>query len=241
MIPKKIHYIWVGKNPLNDFTLKCIESWKKHCPEYEIIEWNESNFNINSNLFCSEAYQSKKWAFCSDYIRLNILYNHGGIYLDTDVELIVSLDKFLHLPAFIGFEDTRVFSTAVIGASKSNLWIKEQLSYYGTRKFIKPNGKFDTTTNPVIISKRTKKLYPNFQHNNTEQHFDNLSVFPREYFSPINVDTKALKITKNTHAIHHFDGSWIVNNTLKRKIISIYKKIVGEKVATFVRRLRDGV
>ena len=119
MIPKKIHYCWFGGNPLPELAIKCLESWKKYCPDYEIIEWNETNFNLDSCEYVREAYQAKKWAFVSDYARLKVVYDNGGIYLDTDVELIKSLDRLLKNKSFFGTETTGVVATGLgFGAEK---------------------------------------------------------------------------------------------------------------------------
>ena len=127
MIPKIIHYCWVGRNPLPENTKKYIETWKYFCPDYEIIEWNEDNFDINSNQYAAEAYAAKKWAFVSDYMRLSVLYKYGGIYLDTDMELIKKLDVFLKHHAFTAFESRELISAGIIGAEKDSKWIKHIL------------------------------------------------------------------------------------------------------------------
>ena len=124
MIPKIIHYCWFGGNPLPPLALKCIESWKKYCPDYEIKIWDESNFDININKYATEAYEAKKWAFVSDVARLWVLYNYGGIYMDTDLEVIKPLDEFLYHKAFSGFEDEVNIPTGIIASEKNNNWIK---------------------------------------------------------------------------------------------------------------------
>ena len=118
MIPKKIHYCWFGKNPLPEQTKQYIETWKKYCHDYEIIEWNEDNFDINQNQYCKEAYEAKKWAFVSDYVRLKVLYDNGGIYMDTDIEVIKPLDDLLQYNWFAGFEAEDRIQTGVIGAER---------------------------------------------------------------------------------------------------------------------------
>lgn len=233
MIPRKIHYVWVGGNPLTPLAEKCIESWKKFCPDYEIVRWDESNFDINENTYCKQAYEKKKWAFVSDYIRLKVLYEHGGVYLDTDVEVIKNIDKFLKYPAFSGFENETNVQTGVIASEKNNLWIKRNLDFYSYHSFIKKNGSLDLTTNVITITNITKKMYPQIALNNTEQHFESVSFFPKDYFCPLSYVTKELEITKNTHMIHHFAGSWIGRPSLFQKIIkkikSVIKKIIGKK------------
>lgn len=135
MIPKVIHYCWFGKKPLPELALKCIESWKKYCPDYEIKEWNEESFDINMYIYARQAYDAKKWAFVSDVARLYVLYQEGGIYMDTDVELLKSIDCFLENDAFSGFEDKKSVPTGIMGAVKNNNVIKEFLDEYNEAFF----------------------------------------------------------------------------------------------------------
>lgn len=242
MIPKVIHYVWVGGNPLTPLAERCIESWKKYCPDYEIKQWNETNFDINSNQYCREAYESKKWAFVSDYIREKVLYEHGGIYMDTDVEVIKSLDKFLKHPAFSGFENDTMIPTGIMACEKGNLWMKNLLSYYDNRFFIISNGKFDLTTNVESITKITKKMYPNLVLDGELKELDNVVFYPKDYFCPIDYETKECILTKNTHTIHHFSGSWKERPTFiqkfKQKIKIIIKLIIGKKNTERIRQRR---
>jgi hypothetical protein len=209
MIPKIIHCVWIGGKPKSEMALKCIKSWKRVCPDYKLVEWNERNFDINSNTYCKQAYEKGKMAFVSDYIRMHALYNQGGVYMDTDVELIKPFNDFLKYPAFGGFEEVKYISTGILGAEKGNRWIGAMLDQYEEREFIKPNGEPDLTTNVKVLSGLTKQLYPEFEYNNTEQHFKDFSIFPTEYFSPYNWRTKETHITKNTVSVHHFSGSWL--------------------------------
>jgi len=227
-IPKILHYVWVGGNPLTPLAEKCIESWKKFCPDYEIIRWDESNFDIESNLYCKQAYDNKKWAFASDYMRLWVLHEHGGIYMDTDVEVTKPLDKFLSLPAFSGFEKKEYIPTGIIAAAKGNLWTKKMLSYYDNDKsFIKPNGSLDLTTNVVTITNMTKEMYPELRLDGTEQHLEHVSFYPADFFCPIDLKTKILTETKNTHTIHHFSGSWLHRGVMY-KTLRCFKKMFGQ-------------
>ena len=160
MIPKVFHYCWFGGNPLNAMAEKCIESWKKHCPDYEILRWDESNFDVNSNSFVKEAYEQKKWAFVSDYVRLWVLYNFGGIYLDADVELLKNIDSLLDLGDVItGYQEDITIPAALMAANKGNIWIEKQLSYYHNRHFIDQDGKCDMTTNSIIITQLSAKEF----------------------------------------------------------------------------------
>ena len=159
-IPKKIHYCWFGGNPKPELALKCIKSWKKYCPDYEIIEWNESNFDVNANQYCRDAYKEKKWAFVTDYARLVILYEHGGVYFDTDVQVIRSIDALLEHPAFMGIErasdSCKVASGLALGSEKGNPLIKEIMDDYDTASFYRSDGSIDITTCTVRNSETTR-------------------------------------------------------------------------------------
>lgn len=233
MIPKIIHYIWVGGKPLTKLAEKCIKSWKKYCPDYEIKRWDESNFNINENEYCKEAYEAKKWAFVSDYIRVKVLSEYGGIYMDTDVEVIKSLDEFLDNPAFSGFENDTMISTGIMACEKGNKWMKEILSYYDDAHFLNKDGTFDLTTNIVTITNTTKKMFSNIKLDNTYQAFEDVVFYTKDYFCPIDYDTKDLNKTANTHTIHWFAGSWLPKPPFKQRCKSFVSKclklVLGKK------------
>lgn len=207
MIPKIIHYCWFGKNKKSPLVQKCIASWKHYCKDYDIREWNEDTFDIESCSFTKEAYAAKKWAFVSDYARLSILKKHGGIYVDTDVEIIRPLDCFLQHKAFSGFENNTAIPTGIMGAEAGNPWIAYLLTYYDKRHFISWNGKCNTTTNVKIITRMTKNAYP-FHADNTYQELENVVIYPKEYFCPKDYTTGQIHCTENTYCIHHFNGSW---------------------------------
>lgn len=207
-IPRKIHYCWFGGNPLPETAKKYIASWKKFCPDYEIIEWNEKNFDINCCPYVKEAYQAKKWAFVTDYVRLFVLYTYGGIYMDTDVEVIGNLDIFLNNSSFSGFENDEQIPTGIIAAEKGNLWIKRLLYYYQERHFILKDGYLDLTTNVNTITKITKANYP-IKLNNTYQMLGDVTFYPKEYFCPKDFETQKIYLTNKSVTIHHFNGSWI--------------------------------
>lgn len=217
MIPKKIHYCWFGKNPLPKEVIKCIDSWKKWCPDYEIIEWNESNYDLDKNEYVRETYSRKKWAFLTDYVRLDVIYNEGGIYLDTDVELIKPIDDLLNLECFLGMEQPGKVATGLgFGAVKGNEFIKENKEYYEKNSFISADGEFKK----VICVEITSNLLINkgMKVSNTLQDIGKIRVFPTEYFCPLKLGTNKLNITKNTYSIHHYTASWKSNNKLIRKI-----------------------
>ena len=208
MIPKVIHYCWFGGNPLNDMAKKCIESWKKYCPDYEIVEWNESNFDIGTSCdYVKEAYEAKKWAFVSDYVRLWAIYNYGGIYLDVDVELIKSIDFLRKNKAFFGFEDDNNIATGVgFGAEKDNDVVKELINDYNNIHFKNSDGKFDLTPCPSRNTRIFKKW--GFEGNGKKQIVNGNVVYPKDYFCPKDYNTNILNITENTVSIHHFIASW---------------------------------
>ena len=181
-IPKKIHYCWFGGNPLPELAQKCIASWKKYCPDYEIIEWNESNFDINEGDYAREAYEAKKWAFVTDYVRLKVLYDYGGIYMDTDVEVLKPLDPLLEYEAVSGFESDTDIPTGLIASVKNHSMIFELLSEYNSLHFIDSNGEPDLTTNVMRITRTFTKH--GFKPNNTMQSINNFTLLPKDYLCP---------------------------------------------------------
>lgn len=232
-IPKVIHYCWFGKGELPNLAKKCIESWKEYCPEYEIIQWDESNFDINSNRYVKEAYEAKKYAFVSDYVRLYVLYNYGGIYMDTDVEVLKPLDYFLDNKAFSGFETKETLTTSIIGSIRKNEFFKLLLSYYDDKRFIADNGKYDMTTNVEIITKYCLKY--GLKTNNEIQSINGFVLYPIEYFSPKDYNTGKIKLTKNTYTIHHFSASWInKSDKFKQKII----RIIGPNITNWIVKIK---
>lgn len=207
MIPKVIHYCWFGRGKMPELAVKCIESWKKNCPDYEIKEWNEDNYDLDMFPYTREAYDNRKFAFVTDVVRLYVLYNEGGIYMDTDVEVLKPLDKFLVHHAFSGFESEVDVPTGIMASEKKGLWVKENLDYYNGRHFITPNGSFDLRSNVVTI---TQLLLPHgLKRDNSYQDIDKMiTIYPKDYFCPKDYNSKEIMLTENTHCIHHFNGSW---------------------------------
>lgn len=210
MIPKVIHYCWFGGNPKPKLAEKCIKSWRRHCPDYKIIEWNETNFDVNQNKYCKEAYEAKKWAFVTDYARLAILYQYGGIYFDTDVEVIRNIDDLLIHRCFMGIENSdrniQVASGLGTGAEKNCEIIREMLQDYEDISFIKSNGEFDITTCTVRNTNILKKY--GYVEKDCNQTIKEVKIFSSEYFSPMNMESGIIKKTKNTYSIHHYSLSW---------------------------------
>ncbi len=238
MIPKKIHYCWFGGDNLPELAIKCIESWKKFCPDYEIIEWNESNFDINCNDYVREAYNAKKWAFVSDYARFKIIYDCGGIYFDTDVELIKSLDNIIKKGPFMGCEAQNLRASRIALAANPGLalaanpglpLIKTILDCYDNSHFINPDGSQNLKT---VVNRTTEILekYGFNKYNTGIQFIDGIYIYPQEYFCPLNYRTGELDITSNTVAIHHYVASWQDKKERKyHRITQKMRKVFGEK------------
>lgn len=238
MIPKKIHYCWFGRNPKSKLALKCIESWKQKLPDYEMIEWNEDTFDINENVFCKEAYEAKKWAFVTDYVRLKVLYEYGGIYMDTDVEVLDSLEDFLSNRAFSGFEDNCSVPTGIMASEAKHPFFAELLAYYNNRHFTLEDGTYDVTTNVQIITETASNK--GLRLDNTMQVVEDFAFYPNDYFCPMSWKTRKLNITKNTKTIHHFAGSWLSEDIRKsNKRYQFVVRLFGEKVADFLLNLKN--
>lgn len=214
MIPKKIHYCWFGNAPLPDDAKKCIESWKKFCPEHEIIEWNESNFDFSDCPYAMEAYRAKKWAFVSDYARFKILYEHGGIYFDTDVELIKSIDDLTDKGPFFGLEKespSNSIKCAVapglgLAACPGLDFYKAMIEKYESMHFTEPDGREVLTT---VVEYTTEELRKRGLKDTYEvQKVDDFYIYPPDYFCPMDYISGEISITPNTRSIHHYAMSW---------------------------------
>ena len=218
-IPKKIHYCWFGGNPLSKIAIKCIKSWKKHCPDYEIIEWNESNFDVNQNEYCKEAYAAKKWAFVTDYARLAILHKYGGVYFDTDVELVRNIDDLLENACFMGIEKSirvvEVASGLGVGAEAGHPLIKEIIDDYDGVHFLKEDGTFDLTTCTVRNTRVLRKH--GYCDEDRTQTVAGATIYASEYFSPIEMENGFMKKTENTYSIHHYGLSWTTEEKRKAR------------------------
>lgn len=214
-IPKTIHYCWFGNNSIPKKNLKWMESWKIHCPDYQIIRWDESNYDITKNAYIYEAYKAKKWGFVSDYARIDVVYHYGGIYLDTDVELLKPYDELLFQPAFCGIEASRKIALGLgFGAEKSCKILKELLHLYEGIYFTDKCGNNNLTTCVTLQHPFYKKR--GFISNGEYQIIDELTVFPETVFSPKDLYTGETRITQKTFSIHHYDGSWADRGLLKR-------------------------
>lgn len=227
MIPKIIHYCWFGGKPLNKDAERYIKSWRNICPDYMIMEWNETNFDVNAVPYVKEAYDRKKWAFVSDYVRLYALKNFGGIYLDTDVEIKKSLDQFLRNRAFIGAESKYSVCTAVIGAEKNAEFIDELLRLYDNLHFVNRK-KFDVKPNSQRIFEYLEVKY-DYKDSDRPIYWNDCTLYPKDYFSPINCYTFKQENTNNTYCIHHFAGTWKNKNEIYiNKAKALLTRIIGE-------------
>ena len=239
MIPKIIHYCWFGKNEIPESVKKYINTWKEILYDYEFILWNEENFDINISEFTKQAYKSKQYAFVSDYCRFYALKHYGGIYLDTDIELIKTFDDLLNSKYFLCFEkDENNVATCVIGSEKNYKFNDYVLDYYNDRNFIKEDGKLDTRPNTLIITELIEEGY-NVEIKNTNKNTiisNDIIIYKSEYFCPLSLLDGKIEITKNTYAIHRHTLLWVSKKVkivkfIRQKIfiplfgINIYKKI----------------
>lgn len=234
MIPKIIHYCWFGGNPLPEEAKRYIEGWKKFCPDYEICEWNEQTFDVMSVPYVKEAYESRKWAFVTDYVRLYALYHQGGVYMDTDVEVVRPIDRFLENEAFSGFESETAVPTGIMAAEAGQRAIKDLLDAYNGRHFLNEKGEMDLSTNVEAITDYF--VSRGMRMDNTEQTVNGFTMYPCDYFCPKDSRTLEIKTTENTYTIHHFSGTWLGKKQNFRKRV---KKLLGPKVCGFVVRVMD--
>lgn len=234
MIPKVIHYIWLGGNPLPEMVLKCIESWKKICPDYEIKRWDETNLDIDCCKYCREAYDAKKYAFASDVLRFYVLKNEGGIYLDVDVELLKPLDDLLTCKCFMGYElygKALTISPGLIMASEKNgKVVSEIYEKYLSDRFLDRFGKPNYET---VCIKTVNYLKENYEIDIDGQtvHKEDFSIYAPEYFCPINGETKQLEYyTENTYSKHLYLASWVPKqNKFVNMLKSFVRKLIGKK------------
>ena len=249
MIPKKIHYCWFGGAPMQDIVVKCISSWKKYFPDYEIIEWNEKNYNVSCSAYIKEAYDARKWAFVSDYARFDILYKYGGLYFDTDVEIINSFDDIIKNGnffaceyAYAGSADnglTYVYAInpgLVIGTDKENEIIKKILIHYNDSHFLNVDGTYNYTS----VVERVTNIFAQYgfeQSLNNIQKIQGFYIYPPEYFCPINYLTGEMNVCLKTKTIHHYTASWLSKTECTvRNIESLFVNRMGYRLGKLVGR-----
>lgn len=221
MIPKIIHYCWFGGNPLPEDAQKCIASWKKYLPGYEIKEWNESNFDVNCCPYVREAYQAKKYAFVSDYARFEVLYREGGLYFDTDVEVIRNMDHIVAAGNFMAFEKSLATKSQEEGFAPGLGLLHELLEFYQTKEhFVVEDG--------TVVDYTTALLR---KHGLVEEHrlqqVAGVTIYPVDYFCPMDSTTGIITLTDNTVSIHHYSCSWIDHNTFSWRLHILKNKLIG--------------
>ena len=228
MIPKIIHYCWFGRGEMPELAKNCISSWHEYMPDWEYKLWNEDNFDVNQLSYTKEAYEARKFAFVSDYVRLWALCNEGGLYMDVDFGVFKPFDDLLHWDAFAGFEGSKhlPMMMGVIASKPNGIWVKEQLKFYQERHFIQPDGTLDLTTNVQFISAKMREQ--GFVQNGKEQDYKDLHVFPVEYFCPRQTTGEYFR-TENTYCEHLGLGSWAGSNDGWKARVA---KFVGQKNMT---------
>lgn len=236
-IPKIIHYCWFGGNEKTSKIKKCIESWKKFMPEFDIIEWNESNFDINALQYTKQAYEMKKYAFVSDVARLKALSMYGGIYFDTDVEVFKNFTPLLNEQCILGFEEEEYIATSMMAVEPNNNLINSFLKIYDNIPFLDEKGNIIEGTN---VSKLTDLLIEKgLKRENIYQKLDdNISIYPKEYFSPYVYPYGIYQITDNSYCVHHFFVSWKSKTVLlKRYLKMVIAKLIGLDNTKKIRNL----
>ena len=236
MIPKVIHYCWLSGDAYPPKIVFCINSWKKYLPDYDIVLWDRSRFDIESCLWVKQAYDCKKYAFAADYIRLWVLYHYGGIYLDSDVEVLKPFDRLLNQPYFFGVEsnEDKFLEAAVMGVEPRNEFIHQCLMYYEGRSFLSGSG-MDLTPLPRIMFKFLNDPIIISNENEFALGINQLQLYTKEFFSPKNgVNGELSSLTKNTYTIHHYNASWY---PAKKKIYIYISKCLGGNVAKKLSKL----
>lgn len=227
-IPRIIHYCWFGKNTIPSHLQKCIDSWKKFCPDYEIIRWDESNYDVSKNKYMQQAYENKKYGFVPDYARLDIIHQYGGIYLDTDVELIRSLDDLLSYEFYCGFEDDYYIALGLgFGAVKGHPLVRQMIDTYENLDFVK-EGEYNLTGSPVYQTRVMQAQ--GFKLDGEYQEKGGIGILPFDAFAPGGMLLLPNEITENTFSIHHYDASWLDNSNKIKKRSEDLRRLYIERV-----------
>ena len=238
MIPKIIHYCWFGRNPKGKLAEKCLKSWKKYCKDYKIIEWNEDNFDISTcPLYVRQAYKMQKWAFVTDYVRLKVVYENGGIYLDTDVQIIKKLDSLLVYDAYFGFDLDEYINTGLgFGAKKGAPILKDIMRQYEDIPFVRDDGTQDSMSCPVRNTEVFLK-YGLCQNGEQQSLIDGTIILPKDYLNPLDYWSGELKKTRNTLSIHWYSASWFSKKEKEEheaRLKQISKRKKSERIDSFI-------
>lgn len=231
-IPKIIHYCWLSGDPFPKDIQRCIDSWGKYLPDYQIKLWNTQNFDCNRWKYTQQALTRKKYAFVSDVVRLYALYTEGGIYLDSDIEVMQNFDDLLSNPAFSGIESGGRFAAWIMASEAGNPLFGEMLSYYENRMFVTEQGEMDLTPNTIPMTAILS--HHGMKPENILQKLQHITIYPEEYFCPKNPWTSKITITKNTHAMHLFAGAW---NDTAVSDLDFFGKVPGF-VSKFVENVK---
>lgn len=244
MIPKIIHYCWLSSQKHPQDVKNNIASWKAIMPDYEFILWDEERSEILKCVWIQQAIENKKFAFASDLIRLYAVYTYGGIYLDSDVEVLKKFDNLLNLPYFIGTQFDNQIEAAVFGSEKKSQWLSIAIEYYNDRAFVMEDGNFNMTVLPTIIESQIKLIknitvmeaYQVIEVKFLLKNEDSFFLFPFEYFSPKNFETGKISKTQNTYTIHHYSSNWMsFLSKLRRKTMQTIGVDQTEKMISFLR------
>lgn len=241
-IPRIIHSVWIGGGLKSDVVKKSMQSWKTYCSNYHVMEWSEDNVDLeNTCEYVKQAYEKKKWAFVSDYIRLKALYEYGGIYMDTDMEVLRNIDEFLIYDGFVCTESRHTVCTAIIAAKPHAEWVKELLDEYQQISFVKEDGSLDILPNTKRLQRYLEKKYSYHWADTVQELEEGFVIFPQEYFSPLNCFTGVLNLTDNTYTFHHYDNTWKSNkDKLKKKVMQVITRIIGEDSRYKLAELKSG-
>lgn len=243
MIPKVIHYCWFGRNSLPESAIKCINSWQTFFPDYEIKEWNEDNFDVNIIPYTQEAYEAKKYAFVSDYARMWVLYHYGGLYFDTDVEVIKPMDDIVERGPFMGIEGDNMDGTSLavnpglgLGAVKGLDLYKEILDYYSNFHFLVDGGGFNTI---AIVRITTQILFNNgLSNDNILQKVASVWVYPSDFFNPLDDITGKFNVTENTRSIHWYTKTWMnKQNPLRKWLVRMIHRYFGNDSLSWLKQI----
>lgn len=249
MIPKIIHYCWLSKDPYPEKIKKCIESWHKYLPDYQFVLWNFDRFPRGKSPWVDEAFDNKKYAFAADFIRLYALYNYGGIYLDTDVEILKSFNDLLELPYILCWENgskNDAFEMAALGCQRGTKWVEILLRKYQNRHFVNIDGSFETLPIPnftynVLIDEGYHFVTANSISEYKERindSTDDMIILSSQYFSPKSYETGKISLTNKTICIHHYSGSWL---PWQKRVKLMIKHFLGKKTVDFFRFIRKRI